>query len=97
MVDDETKTDLKKVVGLHYKPGEGLPKVIVKGSGEQAEKILEKQKTLRSPLVVKDKELLQQLYRLPMDAEIGKELFELVALLLVHVYSIEEKIKGESE
>jgi type III secretion system FlhB-like substrate exporter len=38
--------------------------------------------------------LLEQLYKLPMDAQIGPELFHLVASLLAHVFAVEAKIKG---
>ena len=82
----------KKVVGLSYVPGKGLPKVIVKGHGESAERILEYRKSLNGPPVVKDEKLCRQLYKLPMEAEISPDLFELVAMLLVHVFAIENKL-----
>ena len=84
----------KKVVGLSYVPGSGLPKVVVKGHGELAERILEYRKTLAGPPVVKDEKLCRQLYKLPMEAEISPDLFELVAMLLVHVFAIENKLAG---
>ena len=92
-----TKEDLsiKRVVGLKYEIGEGLPQVILKGSGKLADDILSHRNAIRGPPVVKDEKLLDALYRLPVDAEIGPELFELVAILLVHVYAIEEKLKQE--
>jgi type III secretion system FlhB-like substrate exporter len=46
-------------------------------------------------MLVKDPQLLQQLYRLPMDAEIGPELFQLVAALLAHVFAVEQRLKEE--
>ncbi len=93
-----TETEpFQKVVGLQYEPGDGLPKVIVKGSGKIAEKILQK-KTLRgSPKVFKNKELVDKLFRLPVDAEISRDTFQLVAILLAHVFSIEEKLKQKNE
>jgi type III secretion system FlhB-like substrate exporter len=45
--------------------------------------------------VVRDPELVEQLYRLPMDGHIGPELFQLVATLLAHVFAIDEKLRGE--
>lgn len=88
---------ITRVVGLQYEPGEGLPQVIVKGSGQLANEMIEKARKLSSgPQIVKDEALLQQLYRLPMEAEIGSELFQLVAILLAHVFSIEEKLGNES-
>jgi len=84
----------KKIVGLQYRKGQGLPKVILKGSGKRAEEIVSVRKH-DGPIVVKDKKLAEQLYRLPIDAEIGKDLFELVAILLVHVYRLEEQLKDK--
>lgn len=85
----------KKVVGLGYEVGQGLPRVVVKGSGKMAEEILRQRDPKDGPMLVKDAQLLEQLYRLPMDAEIGAELFHLVAALLAHVFAVEEKIKEE--
>lgn len=83
----------KKVVGLQYEPGQGLPQVILKGTGKVADSILASRDLGSGPQVVRDEKLVEQLYRLPMDAEIGPELFHLVARLLAHVFSIDEKIK----
>ena len=88
-------TSVKKVVGLKYEIGEGLPQVILKGSGKLADEIIERRGLIAGPQVIKDKNLVNELFKLPVDAEIGPELFELVAILLVHVYAIEEKMKQE--
>jgi len=85
----------KKVVGIAYEPGKGLPRVVVKGSGPMAEQVLREHDPAAGPLLVKDPQLLQQLYRLPMDAEIGPELFQLVAALLAHVFAVEQRLKEE--
>lgn len=90
-----TSEETKKVVGLSYEVGHGLPRVVVKGSGKAAEAILHRRDAQTGPLVVKDKQLLDQLYRLPMDAEIGPELFQLVAALLAHVFAVEQRLKEE--
>lgn len=84
-------TEQKKVVGLRYEPAEGLPQLIVKGTGQMAEEILRKGNSGDGPVVVKDKALLDQLFRLPMDAQIGPELFQVVATLLAHVFAVEQK------
>ena len=81
----------KRVVGLKYQAEEGLPRVILKGSGKLADDILEVQKKPGSPPLVKDERLLRELYKLPVDGEIGPDLFELVAILLVHVFAIENR------
>lgn len=86
----------KQVVGLKYEVGQGLPQVILKGSGEMADAILRGRDLVAGPAVVKDAGLVQQLYRLPIDAEIGPELFHLVATVLAHVFAVEASLKGGS-
>ena len=90
------RTTPQKVVGLAYEAGDELPKVVVKGCGEAAERILRERDWLHGPEVVKDPQLLEQLHRLPMDGTIGPELFQLVAILLTHVFAIEERLRGEN-
>lgn len=91
------KDDVKKVVGLQYKQGEGLPKVIIKGQGYMADEIIKRRNISNPPPLVKDEKLVHQLYKLPIDGEITRDLYGLVALLLVHIYSIEEKMKEEKQ
>jgi type III secretion system FlhB-like substrate exporter len=43
---------------------------------------------------VLDAALLEQLYRLPVDAAIDPALFQLVAVLLSHVLAVNEQIRG---
>lgn len=88
-------SESKKVVGLQYEIGQGLPQVVLKGSGPLAEEILRRRDPVTGPPVIKDEGLLKKLYRLPLDAEIGPELYHLVAILLAHVFALEEKMKGE--
>jgi len=91
------RTAPSKVIGLAYEVGGELPRVVVKGCGEAAEQILRDRDWVRGPEVIKDPQLLEQLYRLPMDGTIGPELFQLVAILLTHVFAIEERLKGDSQ
>jgi len=85
----------KRVVGLKYEPAEGAPQVVVKGSGASADEILRRRATLGGPPVVEDPALVDQLYRLPMDARIGPELYELVAALLAYVIRLEQHANKE--
>jgi flagellar biosynthesis protein len=93
MNSSDQKDTPARVVGLRYEPEEGLPQVVLKGSGQMAEEILRRRDWLREQPVVKDPQLVEQLYKLPIDARIGPELFQLVAALLVHVFAIEEKMR----
>lgn len=87
-------SEIKKIVGLKYDPGEGVPQVIVKGAGAAAEELLRQREAHGGPPVVHDGALAEQLYRLPMEAPIGPELYELVAALLAHVFSLEPATQG---
>ena len=86
--------ELKKVVGLRYKKNEGLPRLILKGSGHFAEDIIDKGNNLKKgPLIIQNEALATQLYKMSIDTEIKPELFELVAAVLAHLYTIEEIYK----
>jgi len=84
-----------KVVGLAYASGDELPRVVVKGCAEAAAAILRERDWLCGPEVVRDPQLVEQLFRLPVEGPIGPELFQLVAILLTHVFAIEEKLRGQ--
>lgn len=87
----------KVVVGMGLEPQDGLPRVVVKGCGEFADRILRERDWLHGAPVVSDPQLAEQLYRLPLDGQIGPELFELVAILLTHVFSLDEKLRRTHE
>ncbi len=82
-----------RVVGLKYDPAQGLPQIVVKGSGYLADEILRRRDWLKQQPLVKHPELVDQLYRLPVDARISPAMFELVAALLLHVFSVEELLR----
>jgi type III secretion system FlhB-like substrate exporter len=87
--------EINKNVGLIYKGSSSLPSIVFKGSGVYAdyyEKEFKKNKS--SYRIVQDKDLLEKLSKLPVESEISPDLYELVAILLVHVYSMEIKMKG---
>lgn len=83
----------KKVVGLQYTPGDGLPRVILKGSGKIADEILKERNAINSHKVIEDEELVEKLYRLPIDAEITNDLYDVVAVVLAHVFSVDQKLR----
>lgn len=87
------KAKIEKVVGVRYDKGHGLPEVILKGRGDLAEEIVQKGEKIKGrPFIVKDEQLVEKLYEMPIGSDIQPELFELVAAVLVHVYSVEEKL-----
>lgn len=87
-------SELVRIVGLKYEPGDGAPQVILKASGELAEEVLRRRRrAAEAAPVVKNEALLEQLYRLPVDGQIGAELYRAVALLLAHVLAVEAELK----
>lgn len=74
-----------RVVGLSCDLGEAAPTVILKGAGAEAEEILERARQLADVPIVKDPQLVRELYRLPLDAPIGRELFPVMAAVLADI------------
>lgn len=86
---------VRRVVGLRYEPDAGLPQVILKGAGPLADEILRRRRARVGPQVIRNEALMQSLYRLPLDAQIGPELFHVVAAILAHVFALEAQLKSE--
>ena len=78
----------KRVVGIGFAPDASVPTVVLKGSGEEAQLLLQQAREQEIP-VVADPKLLRDLYRVPVDATIGRELFPVMAALLAHVLKID--------
>lgn len=82
---------VKRVVGLKYDPEAGPPTLVLRGAGPTADAVLQSGADRRRPLpVVRNERLLEQLFRMPVDAPIDPSLYELVAILLVHVFAVDE-------
>lgn len=82
----------KKAIALSYKEGYKAPKLLAKGKGEIAEKILEVGKK-EDVEIYEDKELVEELIRLDLYDEIPPQLYEAVAKI-IFVYQL-DKEKGE--
>lgn len=85
--------DMKRQIALAlgYNSEEQIaPKVIAKGKGYIAEKILELAKNKGVP-IQRDDDLLALLYKLEIDEEIPPELYEAVARLLTFIYQLNQK------
>jgi flagellar biosynthesis protein len=81
----------KKAVALRYQQGrDQAPRVVAKGRGEIAEKIVALARQHNVPLV-EDRNLMQVLEALDVDTEIPAELYQAVAEVLVFVYRINSK------
>ncbi len=85
----------KKAVALKYEPkSTRAPKVVAKGTGYLAEKILTLAKEHGIP-IKKDNTLVEALYRLELDAEIPPELYEAVATVLAWAWRLNNKSMKE--
>lgn len=91
----KNKKSLKnKAVALKYREEHNnAPKVIAKGKGVTANKILEVGKE-KDITVYEDKNLIDDLLKLELNEEIPPELYEAVSEIILFVYSLDKK-KGE--
>ncbi len=81
-----------KAVALKYDHQKNkAPKVIAKGRGDIAEKIIEVAKAHNVPLY-EDKNLIQILEALELETEIPPELYRAVAEVLAFIYRLNGKI-----
>jgi flagellar biosynthesis protein len=81
----------KKAAALRYAQGrDSAPKVVAKGRGKIAEKIVSLAHQHNVPLV-EDQNLMQMLEALDVDMEIPAELYQAVAEVLVFVYRLNNR------
>lgn len=92
---DRKKFINQKAVALSYSQDDIAPKVIAKGQGYVAQKILEKGQNLDVP-VYQDSGLVEELNKIDLGANIPPELYEIVAEVLVFVSDLDriEEIKA---
>lgn len=87
----------QRVVGVSYEPGELAPTVVLKSVGAGAEAVLEQaRRAVDGPEVVRDAALVDQLYRIPIDAPVGRELFPVLATLLAHVIQLDRHLQEKT-
>ncbi|NMA87274.1 MAG: flagellar biogenesis protein [Tissierellia bacterium] len=80
----------KKAVALKYNEGYSAPRVIAKGKGEVAEKIIDKGKDTDIH-IYEDEKLVEDLIKLELYDDIPKELYEAVAEIIFFVYSLDRE------
>ena len=92
--DDPKQTS---AAALKYRPPEdAAPRLVAKGRGEIAERILELAKQHKIP-IREDPDLIAVLSQLDLDKEIPAELYKPIAEILSFVYRVNEKAKNEEE
>lgn len=82
----------KKAIALEYHTEEKAPKVIASGKGYVADKMIEKAEEYAIP-VHKDEELSNSLEKIEIGEYIPRELYQVVAEVLVYVDAM-DKIKA---
>ena len=81
-----------KAVALKYdRKKDNAPRVIAKGRGEIAKKIIEVAKAHNVPMY-EDKNLIQILEALDLETEIPPELYRAVAEVLAFIYRLNKKM-----
>lgn len=90
-----TKKSYKKAAALRYKHGkDSAPKVVAKGRGKIAEKIVALAEENQVPLV-EDPHLVQMLEALDVDTHIPAELYQAVAEVLAFVYRMNKQMPAK--
>ncbi len=83
---------MKKAVALKYEPGkDAAPRVVAKGKGPLAEKILALAQEAGVPLR-EDQELVEALMKLEIEAQVPPELYEAVAAVLAWAWKLNGKL-----
>ncbi|ACM60078.1 flagellar biosynthesis protein [Caldicellulosiruptor bescii] len=78
------KKKLKKAVAIKYDLEDIAPKIIAKGKGYVAERIIEKAKQEDIP-VYEDQKVVEKLFNLELQEYIPEDLYEVVAQILVFI------------
>jgi flagellar biosynthesis protein len=86
------KEKMKKAAALSYTEGDEAPRVTAIGKGEIAERIIKTAKENDVPLF-ENEELVTTLLQFDLGQEIPKELYSVVAEVLIFVSDIENKLK----
>lgn len=82
------KQKRNKAVALEYNPEEQAPKVVAKGAGLIADKIVEKAEETER-VVYKDAKLVEELTRMDLGQHIPPELYEVVAQVLIFISELD--------
>ena len=86
----------KKAVALRYnQKNENAPRVVAKGKGFIAEKIIKIAKENELP-IKKDEDLVELLTKIDIDKEIPQNLYKAVAEVFSFIYNITNKTKDKN-
>jgi flagellar biosynthesis protein len=85
----------EKAAALAYDQA-GAPKVIAKGSGELARKLIEHAMEYGIP-IQKDEVLVEALLQVNLGEEIPAQLYQVVAELLAFIYKLDQRAKEKNQ
>jgi len=89
-MNDKT-TPLQQAIALTYEVGQSAPKVVAKGRGVIAQRIIEEAKAHKI-FVHESKELVALLMRVNLDEQIPPALYTAIAEILAWLYRLENNI-----
>jgi flagellar biosynthesis protein len=90
-IEDESKNSRQKAVALKYdREIDDAPKVVAKGEGEVAKKIIKMANEYDLP-IKKDPDLVEMLAQLEIDREIPPNLYKAVAEVFSFIYKLTNK------
>lgn len=81
--------DRQRAVALAYQEGSGSPRVVAKGQGQIAQRIIEKAKEA-GVFVHESPELVSLLMQVDLDQHIPPQLYRAIAELLAFIYLLEQ-------
>lgn len=87
-MDDRQNRLRQKAVALHYNRKEHAPRVVAKGGGVIAERILEEAENA-DVAVYQDAQLVEELTRMDLGEHIPPELYEVVAQVLIFINDLD--------
>ncbi len=93
--NDSQDTGETRAVALQYEGGASAPRVVAKGEGELARRIIEIAEEHGVPLY-QDADLVRLLSRLELDQAIPVSLYRAVAEVLAFIYTLDEGMKSPS-
>lgn len=94
---EEEPVARRSAAALKYNPpDDDAPRMVAKGAGEIADRIIELAKENNIP-IHEDPDLLTVLSQLDLDKEIPAELYKPIAEILSFVYRVNEKASKESD
>ena len=80
----------KRAIAIKYNPEESAPKVVAKGKGYMAEKILEQAKE-NEVKIFEDAELVKEFENIELGEHIPPELYEVVARVLIFITDLDKQ------